>query len=217
MRRIAVRRPSPALLVAIAALVVATAGGSIAATSNPVASVSKKRHSDARADRKALRAYLATHVIPHARLANKASAAKNATHATSADTATAADTALGLGTLPSGHSESGVWSADGGDTSGDPVLGTIQFPIPLAAPMDGSHTIYDPGAAVEHCPGRDQADRGYLCAYRGDINHVTFFSFARPGTTMAQGHGADRTGSVIYFTATGSDSRALGTWTLTAP
>jgi hypothetical protein len=145
-----------------------------------------------------------------------ASSADNAGHATTADTAT---TANGPGTLPSGYSESGVWAAASGTSTGGTAVSPIQFAIPLAAALDPAHAIYVSTASATHCPGPGRADPGYLCAYQGEAGGLTFYQFVTPGGggTASSSGGAAKTGSALYFSVTGSGGYADGQWAVTAP
>jgi hypothetical protein len=159
--------------------------------------------------------------------------ATNAAHANAADSAATAGNAVQLGganassyqrfgaTLPSGQSESGVWGS--GIEAAAPGEGwrpTMQFPIPLSTGLDGSHTIYVPGASATHCPGAGHADPGYLCVYEAvnlnanipeNENIYNPESFNGPPGTGAHGFS-------IFLTAESSGDAILqGTWTVTAP
>jgi hypothetical protein len=76
-----------------------------------------------------------------------------------------------LTALQSGETESGDWGV--GKQSAAAAEGfraVANFPIPLAAGLDGVHTIYVSGASATHCPGQGQAESGYLCVYQGFIS-----------------------------------------------
>jgi hypothetical protein len=70
--------------------------------------------------------------------------------------------------LPSGQTEAGVWG--GGYTApgtAEPYRATATFAIPLTAPVPVGRAIYVAGASGPHCPGRGQAEQGFLCVYQG--------------------------------------------------
>jgi hypothetical protein len=137
---------------------------------------------------------------------------------------TAAKLAYGQ-TLPSGKTETGAWgygnyagASDGGGSQG---WATATFTNPLAARLDGSHTIYVTAAPVAHCAGAGSADRGYLCVYQGDVYHTTVpisaNIFSAEGSSAALGTG--KYGWTIYLraTAAGESWLAAGTYAVTAP
>ena len=79
-------RASPAMIVAIVALVFAATGGAIAATAT-------KKHKDKKQDTALIKSYLANNKVPRAVHAGNATSAKNATTAAKATNATNADNA----------------------------------------------------------------------------------------------------------------------------
>ncbi|HEX6455641.1 MAG TPA: hypothetical protein VF009_03880 [Solirubrobacterales bacterium] len=177
--------------------------------------------------------------VPSATNAVHAKTADSASHATSADTAGSATKATTAGnaeqlggatagsfqrygaTLPSGQSESGVWgSGIEAAAPGDSWRPTMQFPIPLSAGLDESHTIYVPGPSAAHCPGAGQADSGYLCVYEENnlnANVPESDNIYNPeGFNGPPGTGTH--GFSIFLTAETSGPVILqGTWTVTAP
>ena len=78
-----------------------------------------------------------------------------------------------LTTLPSGKTETGVWS--GGftaATAGDSYQAGGSFPIPLAGALAAGKAIYVSGTSSTHCSGLGQADPGYLCVYQGYAENI---------------------------------------------
>jgi hypothetical protein len=230
--RVLRHRPSPAMVIALIALFVGMGGGAYAAIKLPKNSVgtrqlkkkavtSSKIKAGAVNGSKVANNSLTGNDISESRLAKvrSASSADNAGHATTADRATTATTANGLGTLRSGYSESGVWAAASGTSSGGTAVAEIQFTIPLAAALGATRTIYVSAASAPHCPGPGRADPGYLCAYQGEAGNLSFYQFVTPGgggTTSSSG-GAAKVGSALYFSVTGTAGYADGQWTVTAP
>ena len=49
----------------------------------------------------------------------------------------------------------------------EPYREAAMFAIPLSTPIPVGHAIYVAGASQPHCPGRGQAERGFLCLYQG--------------------------------------------------
>jgi hypothetical protein len=239
--RVLRRTPSPAMVIALIALFVAMGGGAYAAIKLPKNSVgtkqlkknavtSSKIKASAVKGSKVANNSLTGNDILESSLAKVPSAsssddaghatnADNAGHATTADKATTATTANGPGTLPSGYSESGVWAAASGTSSGGTAVAEIQFTIPLAAALDPTHTIYVSAASAPHCPGPGEADPGYLCAYQGEAGNLSFYQFVTPGGggTASSSGGAAKVGSALYFSVTGTTGYADGQWTVTAP
>ncbi len=243
------RLPSPALIVASIALVLALAGTGYASwmigtrdIKNGAITTKKLRNGAVTTAKLAPGAVTASNInpsgltVPNAQHASTAGSASSATNATNATTATnagnaknatnathadTADVANGLGTLPSGHSESGVFAAAGGDNpSSDYAVAAITFPVPLAAPLDSSHTIDVPqGTKVANCQGPGQAAPGYFCLYEGENNEAAFSGFIVPGggTTPSLSGGAAATGTVVYYAVAASGNYVDGQWTVTAP
>jgi hypothetical protein len=224
------RRPSPALVISIVALIAALGGTSYAAFTLPKNSVGTKQLKKNAVTTKKIKNGAVTAkkinpaglTVPNALHANHADTAGTAGHASTADSATHAsstDVANGLGTLPSGRSESGVWVATSGSESGaDWATDSINFPVPLASSLNSTHTVFVPGASATHCSGPGHADPGFLCVYVGESANVTFYGILNPGGGgTSTGFGADPTGAAIYFTATAAGNYADGQWTVTAP
>ena len=129
-------RPSAAMVVASAALLVALGGTASAA-------VMINGHS--------IKANTVTGVQV------RESSLKTVPHAKSADQ---------LSTLPSGKSMSGAFGSASGDNTSDYVGDSITYPRKLAKPILDGHIIDVQGAGpVPHCPGIGKAAQGYLCLY----------------------------------------------------
>jgi hypothetical protein len=141
------------------------------------------------------------------------------------------------GTLPSGATETGAWQWPAGSSKGAST--SISFPIPLAANLEGSNTIFVPKGATpptecensEHAgsasPENPEAAKGFLCAYGANGEIVTeapgepqmfFFPPAREGFPL----GASTSGAVLIALGTptppfGPRGYVGGTWAVTAP
>lgn len=178
--------------------------------------------------------------VPNALYANSAGSATKATTATTATNAAMATTATSatnagnstdLGgiaasayqtygaTLPSGDTETGVWG--GGFYAaavGNSSVMTGSFPVPLAAAPNASHVIFASGSATD-CPGRGQADPGYLCVYLGQATNAdtpTSADIYNPEAPETQGAGAN--GFAITVTAgTAGEDSITGSFAVTAP
>jgi hypothetical protein len=118
--------------------------------------------------------------------------------------------------LPSGQSESGMFSAGGAnDTVAGYIGAGITYVQPLAMPIADDHIIDVQGVGpVTHCAGPGQADPGYLCLYNNIYN----------GVDVGYGYSDDAgyfstpsAGVVLYWTVLGADAYAGGQYTVTAP
>jgi hypothetical protein len=121
-----------------------------------------------------------------------------------------------LSTLPSGASESGDYAVSDGNTVAEFLNQGFTFPIPLAAPLDASHSHYVVGASGPNCPGPGKADRGFLCVYsiqRQTIAEETIYSY----DSGANAQGTGRFGFAIEWVPLKTGSSDNGTWTVTAP
>ncbi len=121
------------------------------------------------------------------------------------------------GTLPTGSTETGVWTASV-DSSGN-GYGPISFPIPLPAPIEFSdaHIITgetppecDNGAGAPGSAENPEADPGQFCVWVVDGQVL---QLSNPATFAG---GAGVSGAVVI---TSGDEGALGvgTWAVTAP
>lgn len=242
------RAPSPALVIALIALFVALGGTSIAAINalpknsvgakqlkkNAVTGVKIKNKAvtAAKINTKGLNVPNATHATS-ADSATSATNATNATNATSATNATHATNADQLGgvaasgytraTLPSGSTETGAWffgTNDGTGGGGSNARPAFSLQIPLAAGLDGSHTIYVSGASATHCSGVGHADPGFLCVYQLSKSNANTPSngniFNPEGTNGPPGTGAH--GWSIFLSAAAAGSWYVGgSYSVTAP
>jgi hypothetical protein len=160
--------------------------------------------------------------------ATSATHADKATSANQADSATSAQNAASLGgvaagqyvtpqsVLQSGQTETGVFGAGDGSTTGF-LVAAINFIPKAPAAIDLGHAIYVPEASgsASHCPGISEADPGYLCAYGSAENFVSFVGFYRPDSTGEQGATTD--GTTIYLSPASAEAYVRGMWAYTAP
>lgn len=201
-KRFAVRAPSPSMAVALMALFVALGGTSYAAATLAKNSVGTKQLKNGAVTTKKIK----NHAVTASKINATGLSVPNAAHANSAD---------GLTTLPSGHSESGVFATADGDSGGFGYIGlTITYARPLAAAISPSNIIDVHGASGTHCSGIGHADPGYLCLYDTDTTGTTgtvFYSNTGPDT------GAGTLGVVLYWTVGAGEAYTGGSWTVTAP
>jgi hypothetical protein len=121
--------------------------------------------------------------------------------------------------LPSGQSESGVYSAASGysSTAGFQLIGTgISYVRPLAAAIPNSQIVdVAKNSSTANCPGVGRADPGYLCLYEfgqnGTATHY-FYSLGSAG-------GNPTFGAALQWTVdtTVGTPYAFGVYTVTAP
>ena len=121
--------------------------------------------------------------------------------------------AAGLSTLPSGKSESGMFS--GSQNSGWIGL-AINYPRPLPAAINDANIIDVAGTSATHCPGAGKADPGYLCLYDNDQSGLTGTTafYSSDGYIFPASQG--KLGVVLYWVVTGA-GYVGGSWTVTAP
>ena len=200
------RRPSVALIVSFVALFASLGGGAYAAFTLPNNSVGTNQLKNGAVTT----AKIKNGAVTKSKINTSGLTVPNATNAVNAISAD------GLTTLPSGHSESGVFAtADGVGPSSFGYMGlTITYPRPLANAISPANIIDVHGTSGTHCPGIGQADPGYLCLYDTDTSGTTgtvFYSNTGPDT------GVGKLGVVLYWTVATGDSYVGGSWTVTAP
>jgi hypothetical protein len=129
-----------------------------------------------------------------------------------------------LTALQPGESESGAWGLGGTATSTSQLfLTAATFPIPLGAGLSASHVVYvASGTQVTHCAGVGQADSGYLCVYEQGLRNVApdfVTPIQRPTSTVlteAGNAGAERNGFlVVLYSKEAGNVQGWGTWTVT--
>lgn len=126
-----------------------------------------------------------------------------------------------LSTLQAGETESGVYAVGGpSQAKDDGFLAAVTFPVPLAAPLAADHIVYVPAAqtSAQHCPGRGQADAGYLCLYEslrsgGAVTAGNIVDVELPFPDV----GVGRHGFVVVQNAVAANpaNSAVGSWSVT--
>jgi hypothetical protein len=222
--RVRVARPSPAMAVALLALLIAT-GGSAAAVSRYLITSTKQ------ISPKVLKK-LRGHEGPRGPEGLQGLAGKEGP--TGRDGASGKEGPQGkegvagknLTTqtpLPSGKSESGTFAAAGGWDAGDGKgafgsIGTsITYVQPLAAPIPNENIVEVTEGSAPHCPGVGKAEANYLCLYdwnRSDVGEGTFYS--EPGEVAEFSTPAP--GAMLYWEVKeAGQPHTGGEYTVTAP
>ena len=120
--------------------------------------------------------------------------------------------------MPAGHSESGEAAAITGNAlKGQFIEDTVTFPVPLRETLPEGHVIFTiTGTPVTHCSGQGHADIGYLCIYVTSQGNVEATPVGLYFAT-SQSRGAGRLGFAAFWqvAASGTESWAEGTWTVT--
>jgi hypothetical protein len=232
MKAILRRLPSPALIVACVALVVALGGVSYAAAVLPKNSVGA-----AQLQKKAVTtAKLRKSAVTGAKVKNGTLLAadfkagqlpagaqgpqgpKGDPGAPGKDGAQGPAGRSALTPLQAGESQSGVFAVGGPSTAaGQTHVAAVTFPIPLTHSLDGGHVVAVDGvASVAHCPGQGQADPGFLCLYvdaRAQMLPTESDDIRNPAQPS---QGADKRGFVILGESTNAGGGLIaGTWTYT--
>jgi hypothetical protein len=121
-------------------------------------------------------------------------------------------------TLPSGHTEVGVWAAwDQGSAGGGYMGSSVTFPVPLAANLPAAKVVFVglPAKSAAHCPGRGRAASGYLCVYEAVQSNTGYINTFDPSTGD---NGISKFGFSIYFNfASAGSAYSYGSWAVTAP
>jgi hypothetical protein len=142
MKSLLSHRPSAAMVVACAALVVALGGTASAAALINGHSIKANTVTGVQVKESTLK------IVPSAKWAN------------------------GLTPLPSGKSMTGMFGSGAGDSTSGWVGDSITYPRPLKTAIPDTHIIDVQGTSGTHCPGIGRAQKGYLCLYNGDVNGV---------------------------------------------
>jgi hypothetical protein len=124
--------------------------------------------------------------------------------------------------LPTGKTETGVWTTDSAVTGQGFLLTSITFPYPVAAAEYPVHyvkfTEVEGGTAPAACPGaaaEPEAEAGNLCVYETGGFGATFVYETNPETELNE-TGAGRMGVILRFASTANGASRFGTWALTA-
>jgi hypothetical protein len=239
LNQIRIRRPSPALAVAILALCVSLVGTAFA---GPIAEISNLNKKDTRTVRKisnriankritnrapglsvaTAQAAIVADTAKSADSAKMADQAANSSHAAKAtDSDQLGGTAAGRyvtpsSTLASGDTEVGTFAAS--TSSGNTATANIEFIPKLPAAPDNSHVVRIPyeGAVNAQCPGPRQAAAGYLCVYEAWRYEMSFSNFHSPFSNSGSFDIAPE-GVVLYYAGAASQANVRGNWAYTAP
>jgi hypothetical protein len=117
--------------------------------------------------------------------------------------------------LPSGQTETGVWSTSAGN--GSYAMVALPFYPKLPAPIPAANEIFVPTSAapVPHCAGFREAQAGYLCVYEAWNFSTTFEQFVS-GFGSGSGEPGEVEGTVLNFTSSNALGFARGNWAYTA-
>ena len=121
------------------------------------------------------------------------------------------------GTLPSGKSEYGTWSAGPISEGGFGTWTSISIPIPLAS-GPALHYMGEGATPTTPCPGTFEAPKaapGNLCVYRSNGFELAFAEEENPETGISA-EGAGKSGANLFFAGEEFQS-ARGVWVVTAP
>lgn len=117
------------------------------------------------------------------------------------------------GTLPTGATETGTWSASG--LQGAEVYVPISFAIPLGTELIGGKTHVVPADGEGVCTGTAAAPKapvGELCVYKQAFSEVSLFGVVNISTAQT---GTGKSGAFIALEGVTSSSQAYGTWAVT--
>jgi hypothetical protein len=145
--------------------------------------------------------------------ATTAASATHATDATNANHANSADSAPYIDSLPAGKTLRGTWAARGGGNQ----FAFISLGHRTNAPTT-FHFVAPAATPPAQCPGSvsdPQAQAGHMCAYAFNMFGGTeAFNEEFDGETGTIGT-SGRDGAVLFFTNSGGDGAAYGTWAVT--
>jgi hypothetical protein len=216
--------PSPAMLVALAALVVALGGTAVAATALINGDTLIKQNSLS-GNRLRKHTITGTQVnlkklgkVPSAK---RADTATNARHATSADAATnashaaSANTVTGQGTLASGQTEIGIIGGrfQNGAKANSPIAISTTFPLMAPVALTNTSIEVAPSAQCTGSTATPTAAKGFVCIYPD----ITVFANTITGNTGVVGD--TKLGFQMEWNATtaNSQSSVRAEWAYTAP
>ena len=133
------------------------------------------------------------------------------------------------GTLPSGKTETGVWTLGPFEASatGAVIVAVASFPIPLSAPLTEGHAFYvtaeevTQATAPPQCPGSAEAPTatsGNLCVYEIELkNFATPSSESILNPISGEAAATGTMGAIAQFGPTiGGRHEGNGTWAVTA-
>jgi hypothetical protein len=127
--------------------------------------------------------------------------------------------ASALSPLPSGQSESGIYSfSAGGTAEGEEVRQAVSFPIKLATAIPVDKVIFTTTGSATHCSGPGHAEAGYLCIYSESsfgLSSPEVRNYEAGGSTSKEGTGLF--GFVLEWLVEEPEAVEVGTYTVTAP
>lgn len=191
MSKVRPLRPTPGLVVAVVALIVALGGTSYAAFALPNNSVGSNQLRNGAVRTKNIRDGAVTDRKIKSVAGNKIDF-----------NGVAVPAAKALTSLPAGSVESGSFAAvaPGIDTGTSSVGAAITFSQPLPAPV--AHVLAVT-TATPQCPGIGKAAAGYLCLYLWQDDGVT--STQPTAAYMDSPPGAGKYGVTLYWTTTADE------------
>jgi X-X-X-Leu-X-X-Gly heptad repeat protein len=207
------RRPSPAVVISLIALIVALGGTGYAAFRVPDNSIGTAQLRNGAVATKKLRNGAVTAAKINVRTLTVPDALR-------AGSATIAD---GAGTLASGHTEQGIWwLSDWSESGSDGAsVSSITFPIPLAQAPSAVHYIYLNQPTPSGCSGNvldPGAAPGNLCVFEGRAYNAGGNRGIEDPTDGGLNQ-ASRFGTGVYLNGTTGPGEADigGSWAVTAP
>ncbi len=194
MRRFRTRRPSPALIISVVALLVALGGTAYAGILIPKNSVGTKQLKNGAVTAKKIK----KGTVPNANDLGRVPASR-----------------YQQTTLRPGRTETGTFGAAGTSGVNAYAFTGITFDPPLAAaiPLANGVFLYQGSTSTTGCPGVGRADPGFLCLYESDGYKDTFQGFGDPQSTSS---GIRANGTVPLWNFSGP-GWSRGSWAVTAP
>jgi hypothetical protein len=229
--RIRSSRPSPAIIVAVLALVAALAGTAVAGPNASTSAVSKKKVKKI-AKKQAVKQI--NELAPGLSVAN----AVNAQNAATADNAANAGDATNLGgvaasdyrryggAIPSGKTVVGGWGLSDANLSAGQVAAveTVQFPMPAPVNLADSDVNFAPSASAQDddpaCTGgvdQPTAPGGKVCIYISQNTATNVGGSLRANAMSSSGSGARFGFTVVGQATIAGGVQAQGSWAYRAP
>jgi hypothetical protein len=206
------QRPSPSMVVALTALVVALGGTAVAAT-NLINGDKLIEHNSLSGNR--LRRHTITGTQVNLKKLGKVPSAKSADTATNASHAASASTVTGQGTLASGQTEIGIIGGrfQNGANANSPIAISTTFPLMAPVALSNSNIEVAPSAQCTGSTATPTAARGFVCIYPD----ITVFASTITGNTAVVGD--TKLGFQMEWNATtaNSQSSVRAEWAYTAP
>jgi hypothetical protein len=206
------QRPSPSMVVALTALVVALGGTAVAAT-NLINGDKLIEHNSLSGNR--LRRHTITGTQVNLKKLGKVPSAKSADTATNASHAASASTVTGQGTLASGQTEIGIIGGrfQNGANANSPIAISTTFPLMAPVALSNSNIEVAPSAQCTGSTATPTAARGFVCIYPD----ITVFASTITGNTGVVGD--TKLGFQMEWNATtaNSQSSVRAEWAYTAP